>query len=623
MARKSRQTRPGGETTSSLPQRPLAPTTGTPKKEEAHRSAMEANQAAHDLSGEDFFQRWDQQVHAAMAKFTAGVSPASIRQAYSDWWWHLLLSPGKQAQLALQMQRSMVRFAQYAAEAASNPQCQPCVEPLTQDDRFEDSEWQQWPFNVIHQGFLLTQQWWQEASTGVPGMTRHHDEVVTFIGRQLLDMVSPANNPWTNPVVMKRTLEQGGRNLLDGAANAQEDIQRFVNHQPPVGAEKFTPGEAVAVTPGKVIYRNQLIELIQYSPTTGKVQKEPLLIIPAWVMKYYILDLSPENSLVRYLVDQGHTVFMVSWKNPGSAERDLGLEDYRELGIMEALEAVNAVVPNQKVHAVGYCLGGTLLSIAAAVMARQEDDRLASLTLFASLTDFEEAGELEMFIDDSQVHFLEDAMREQGYLEDWQMKGAFQLLQSNDLIWSRVVREYLMGERMGTFDLMAWSTDGTRMPYRMHSEYLRRLYLANELALGRYRTNDHPVLLGDITLPGFLVATRKDHIAPWRSVYRNQLLLGGDLTFVLTSGGHNAGVVSEPGHKHRVYQIADKPADAPYVGAHTWYEQVPEREGSWWPEWQAWLLEHSSGETTPPSMGNPDKGYAPIEYAPGRYVLER
>lgn len=602
--------------------RPLAPKVREP--DESIVDAPESEAAPPSDAPTDPFMRWNQQTHAAIVRMTAGVSPASILQAYSDWWIHLALSPGKQAELVLEAQQKAFQFAGYLPRTMMlGRECEQCIEPAEQDGRFEDDQWQRWPFNALHQSFLLTQQWWENATTGVPGMNRHHQDVINFMTRQWLDVFSPANNPLTNPVVLKRTVEQGGRNLLEGAAHFQEDASRMARRQPPAGAEQFTPGETVAVTPGKVVYRNQLMELIQYTPVTDKVQAEPLLIVPAWIMKYYILDLSPDNSLVRYLVEQGHTVFMVSWKNPGSDERDMGLEDYRRLGIMEALEAVNAIVPKQKIHGVGYCLGGTLFSIAAAIMARNEDDRLASLTLFASLTDFTEPGELELFIDESQVHFLEDTMREQGYLEDWQMKGTFQLLQSNDLIWSKMVQEYLMGERLPTIDLMAWSTDGTRLPYRMHSEYLRRLYLNNELSLGRYRANGQPVLMDDITLPSFLVATRKDHIAPWRSVYRNQLHLEGDTTFVLTSGGHNAGVVSEPGHRHRVYQIADKPAEAPYVIAERWRDEVEEREGSWWPEWHQWLLEHSSGKSDPPSMGNTQASYAPLVDAPGRYVLER
>ncbi len=603
--------------------RPVAPAPEcTPDEQKAHAAMTHKAPESAD-EARDIFTLWDQQAHAMIARLTAGVSPASISQAYGDWWTHLLLSPGKQAELAAQAQHQWNRMLAFWPQSLYGPACEPCVKPPAADDRFEESEWQHWPFNLIHQGFLLHQQWWDDAMRDVPGVEQHHEEVARFVTRQLLDLFSPANTPFTNPRVIERTQQSGGLNLINGVANAWEDIARFISYRPPAGADKYLPGESVAVTDGQVVYRNQLMELIQYCPATDTVQAEPLLIVPAWIMKYYILDLSPENSLVRWLVAQGHTVFMISWKNPGWEERDMGMADYRELGIMEALKAVNTIVPDRQVHAVGYCLGGTLLCMAAALMARRNDDRLASLTLLASLTDFAKAGELELFIDDSQVHFLEDVMRQQGYLEAWQMKSAFQLLQSNDLIWSRLVSDYLMGERMPTFDMMAWSTDGTRMPYRMHAQYLRKLYLDNELARGHYLVNGHPLNLDSIQLPAFVVATRKDHISPWRSVFRNQLYLGGDITFVLTSGGHNAGVVSEPGHAGRVYQIADKPADAQTPGADHWYDQVEEREGSWWLEWREWLDQHSSGKVAPPTLGSVEKGYAPLTAAPGQYVLER
>lgn len=587
------------------------------------RQADSAAAAEADAERRDVFAVWDRYAHAALGRLTAGVSPATLMDAYGDWLSHLAISPGKQAQLMYKAQRKAARLAGYLPASTLGREGRRCIEPLAGDKRFADEQWMDWPFNLYHQAFLLTQQWWHNATTSVPGVNSHHEDVVNFTTRQYLDFFSPANHPLTNPKVLARTAERSGQNLVEGAFNFWEDMTRLAGGRPPAGAEAYLPGESVAVTPGKVVHRNRLMELIQYSPATDKVRAEPLLIVPAWIMKYYILDLSPYNSLVRWLVEQGHTVFMISWKNPDAGDRDLGMEDYRQLGIMEALEAVNAIVPQRKVHAVGYCLGGTLLAIAAAEMARRGDDRFETFTLFASLTDFEEAGELELFIDESQVNFLEDVMAQQGYLESWQMKGAFQLLQSQDLIWSRMVQEYLMGERMPMFDLMAWSTDGTRMPYRMHSEYLRRLYLDNELSEGRFRIDGRIVDLADIALPTFVVSTRKDHIAPWRSVYRIQLRAGGDVTYVLTSGGHNAGVVSEPGHRGRVYQIADKPADAPYVAPDTWYEKVPEREGSWWPEWRAWLLEHADREVEPPPMGAPDKGYQPLEDAPGQYVRQR
>jgi len=313
-------------------------------------------------------------------------------------------------------------------------------------------------------------------------------------------------------------------------------------------------------------------------------------------------------------------VFILSWKNPTAADRDLGLEDYRWLGVMDALDAVTAIVPERKVQAVGYCLGGTLLTIAAAAMARDGDERLQSLTLLASEIDFRESGEIALFIDDSQLAWLEAGMWDKGYLDGRQMAGAFQMLNSRDLIWSRRVREYLLGERQTFNDLMAWNADVTRMPYRMHSEYLRRLYLDNDLAEGRYRVGGRPVALADIEVPMFIVGTVRDHVAPWPSVYKMHLLSDAELTFVLTSGGHNAGVVSEPGHPRRSFQIATRSAGERYLDPQQWRAQTPLHEGSWWPAWQHWLAQRSSARAAPPAMGSRRGAYAPLADAPGTYV---
>ena len=566
----------------------------------------------------------DRSVHAATARFTGGMSPAALAGAYLDWALHLAAAPGKQLRLAEKALKKSGRFAAYAANCAANTGQSGgrCIEPLAQDRRFSDPAWQRWPYNLIHQAFLLNQQWWHNATTGVRGVSVKHENQVQFTARQVLDVFSPSNFPLTNPEVLERTAKEGGMNLLRGMQNMAEDWQRAIGGERPAGVENFVPGQQVAVTPGKVVYRNRLIELIQYSPATGTVRPEPVLIVPAWIMKYYILDLSPHNSMVRWLTEQGYTVFMISWRNPGPEERDLGMDDYRTLGVMAALDAVSAIVPGQRVHATGYCLGGTMLSIAAAAMARDGDNRLASITLFAAQADFKEAGELTLFIDESQLAFLEDMMWEQGYLDTTQMAGAFQMLRSNDLVWSRMIRDYLMGERQELNDLMAWNADATRMPYRMHAEYLRRLFLDNDLAEGRFKVDGRPIALTDIRAPIFSVGTHKDHVAPWRSAFKIHLLTDTEVTFVLTGGGHNAGIVSEPGHPRRSYQVLTQAHDDRYVDPDAWLAAAERHQGSWWLEWARWLDARSGAPVSPPPMGNPAAGYRVLGDAPGTYVMQ-
>ncbi len=558
-----------------------------------------------------------------MGRFTLGLSPYALWLAHADWAIHLWGSPGKSAQLAEKGARNANRFLTYLSNLASGTAPRPCIEPLPQDRRFRSKAWQQLPFNLIYQAFLLNQQWWHSATTGIGGVSLHHEQVVAFMTRQLLDTVSPVNFIATNPEVLAETLREGGQNLVGGALNFWADWELAVGGEPPIGADEFRPGQRVAVTKGKVVYRNRLIELIQYAPATGEVHAEPVLIVPAWIMKYYILDLSPANSLVKYLVGRGHTVFMISWHNPTAEDRDLGMNDYLRLGVLEALKAVRTIVPEAKVNAVGYCLGGTLLSIAAAYLAGEKSSVLNSLTLLAAQTDFTESGELTLFIDNSQLNYLDDIMWDQGYLDSRRMAGTFQFLRSSDLIWSRVEQEYLRGRRSPMTDLMAWNTDATRMPYRMHSEYLHRIYLHNDLFEARYHFDGRPVALSDIRAPLFAVSTERDHVAPWRSVYKINLIAGTGVTFVLTSGGHNAGIVSEPGHKNRHYRISHRAPGAQYVDPNTWYAQTQVEEGSWWLTWLSWLDRQSPGRTLPPALGAPGKGYRPLEDAPGRYVLER
>jgi polyhydroxyalkanoate synthase len=594
----------------ALPRRytPAPPAAGVSSGDAADRDSY-ATTAVADIT--------DRSLHAAVARFTSGLSPAALTYAYLHWATHLANAPGKRLQLIDKAARKAVRFGNYAARyAMSGGHTPSCIEPLPQDKRFVADEWQRFPYNFLYQGFLLQQQWWHNATTGVRGLSKQHENMVAFAARQLLDMVSPSNFLPTNPEVLHQTLRAGGSNLLRGWQNFMQDWERAMAGKKPVGAEDFVVGRDVAVTPGKVVYRNRLIELIQYAPTTEKVRPEPVLIVPAWIMKYYILDLSPHNSLVKYLTEQGFTVFMVSWLNPGPDDRDLGLDDYRTLGVMAALDAIGTIVPDEKVHAVGYCLGGTLLAMSAAAMARDGDDRLKSMTLLAAQTDFTDAGELMLFIDEGQLAFLEDMMWEQGFLDSRQMAGAFQMLRSNDLVWSRLIHDYLMGERRPMIDLMAWNADATRLPYRMHSEYLRRLFLENELAEGRFLVEGKPVALTDIRAPIFAVGALRDHVAPWRSTYKINLQADTEVTYLLTEGGHNAGIVSEPDRDGRSFQVMTKQADDRYLDPETFLETVPRKDGSWWPEWLAWLSARSGTPAVPPPMGSA------LCEAPGSYVLQ-
>jgi len=562
----------------------------------------------------------DRALHTQLAYWTGGLSPASLAGAALDWMIHLAGSPTKQLELAIKAQRKMLRLAHFAALPAVR-ESGPCIEPLPQDRRFAAPEWQHWPFNVVYQAFLLEQQWWYNATTGVPGVTRHHEQLWTFALRQVLDMFAPSNYPATNPAVLHETARTGGMNLAIGARNLLQDLAS-AGAAPLPPPQQFQPGKGVALTPGKVVYRNRLIELIAYAPRTATVFAEPVLMVPPWIMKYYILDLSPHNSLVRYLVDQGHTVYMISWKNPDASDRDLGMDDYLQQGVLAAIGQVRRRQPGQPVQALGYCLGGTLLAIAAAALARDDDASLASVTLLAAQVDFTEPGDLGLFIDESQLNFLDNVMGGKGYLDGKHMEGAFALLNSKDMVWSRMVQNYLMGkgQRAGS-DLAAWNADATRMPYRQQSEYLRSLYLNNDLAQGRYRVGGAPVVLSDLRVPLFVLATERDTVAPWTSVYKTHLLTDTELTFCLTSGGHNAGVVNPPRvDSVQHYQLAVRRRDGGYRDPQAWIATVPVQAGSWWPAWEGWLRRQSQGQVAavPLEAAGPD---GPLDDAPGRYVL--
>lgn len=549
-------------------------------------------------------KKLDTVLGSTLSRATRGLSPHAYGLAFFDWATHLMTAPGKQLEL--------LNLRSFRNSAKKNV-------------RFASPGWEKFPFSAFKAVFQFQEAWLDAATKDIPGVEEHHEVLVNSALKQVLELLSPASLPFLNPDVLKETYTSRGSNLKNGLKNFIEDCSRMAQGQGPVGVENFKVGENVAITPGKVIFQNDLIELIQYLPTTPQVNAEPILIVPAWIMKFYILDLSPKNSLVKYLVDQGNTVFIVSWKNPGAAEHDLSLDDYLEMGIGEATDVINQIVPHQKIHAMGYCLGGTLLAISAASQSHtgssQRQNRIKTVTLLAAQTDFTEAGEIRKYIDESQLEALQASMNRLGYLDGAQMGAAFAMLRPYEMIGSRILQEYFLGKRGKMIDIMAWNADTTRLPARMHTEYLRKLYLHNDLAEGRFTVKDKSIAIQNIALPLFVVGTQTDHVAPWQSVYKIHLLNAGDLTFLLTVGGHNAGILSEPGHANRSYKVKRRAPGEGYIAPDQWSALATQVEGSWWPEWSAWLNQHSSEKTAPPPVGNPAKGIEILDEAPGRYVL--
>jgi polyhydroxyalkanoate synthase len=569
----------------------------------AHATPGSAQQPAAEV---------ERTLRAQLAAVSGGLAPDDYAQAWWDWYLHLASQPQRQNDLATSAYAKLLDSWQFMARAMSGTPLAPGHEQLG----FGNPAWNVWPFNAYARAYANWASWWQEALTppgdaSLPALSR-----ANFAGRMLLEAASPANFLQTNPELLERTAAESGRNLIRGFQNWLEDAQRAAEGAAAPGTAEFAVGQAVAVTPGKVVLRNRLIELLQYSPTTAQVYAEPVLITPAWIMKYYILDLSPRNSLVRYLVEKGHTVFMISWKNPDAGDRELGIDDYVQLGFLAALQEVQRRIPEQRVHAVGYCIGGTLLAIAAALLAARQDAALASVSLFAAQTDFSEPGELSVFITPSQIAMLEAMMHKAGVLESERMGAAFALLRSRDLLWRPAIEQYVRGERPKLNDLMAWNADGTRMPWRMHSEYLERLYLKNELAQGSFALAGTPIDLRSVSSPMFVVGTETDHVAPWRSVYKVRALTrSDDYSFALTSGGHNAGIVSGPVHPKRRHRLLTWNDATTELTPDQWLKQAPLHEGSWWPAWQSWLAAHSSATQLPARM--PTEA---LDEAPGRYV---
>ena len=564
----------------------------------------------------------DDTIRQSIARFTGGASPIALWTASFDWMAHLALSPGKQAALGAEAFNVWMRSA-----AAFAPT------PKQKDAQKDDKETSDTPqVRALATAFAGLDELVDKA-TDLRGVSRRHQDMVRFAAHSMLEPLRPENNVLMDEDLLRRTMNERGLNLARGWWNMVRDASAQSGPLAELlGAEKssdFKVGENLAITPGSVVYRNELFELIQYTPETESVRSEPVLIVPAWIMKYYILDLSAQNSLVRYLVSKGFTVFMMSWRNPGKEQSELGFDDYRTDGVMRAFEAIKTVMPDASVHAVGYCLGGTLMAITAAVMARNGDDRLASFSMFAAQTDFRDAGELSLFIDEDQLVWLEASMEAKGYLDTGQMASAFQWLRARDLIWGRWRRNYLLGEQDQMFDFLAWNEDATRMPKRMHSEYLRKLFLNNDFVQGRLEVDGRPVAVSDIRAPIFALGTEKDHIAPWQSVYKIHIFADTDVTFALTNGGHNTGVISEPGRPRRRHRIRTTRECDHYLGPDDWMSEAEEREGSWWPSWAEWLMEHSSDDAPAPETkrvelsSNLIARNARLSPAPGSYVFEK
>ncbi|MFT0533709.1 PHA/PHB synthase family protein [Castellaniella hirudinis] len=579
-------------------------------------------------------QALDETVRAQWARATGGLSPIALALAHMDWAMHLLSSPGRQAVLA---QRALA----LGWQAWAAPLAQPDPEAPHQDGRFAHPAWNQWPYTALTAGYQALDTWWREAAQQGNGVSAHHQHMVNFFTGQALDALAPSNWLWSNPEVLQAARETGGRSLRDGWAFFLQDLREQLAAGPDTPPEQLEPlayavGQDVAVTPGKVVFRNPLIELIQYSPSTDQVHPEPILIVPSCIMKYYILDLSPHNSMVKYLVGQGHTVFIISWRNPDAADRDLKMQDYLSSGVLAAMAAAGRASQATRLHTVGYCLGGTFLAIVAAALgrlARKPAERtakeqalipadlpeLASVILLAAQTDFAEPGDLGVFIDDAQLATLRQTMNQRGYLSGRQMGGSFVYLASRGLLWGRNTRRYLLGEDDPSFDLMSWNADTTRLPARMHAEYLNALFLNNALSAGQYRFAGATVALMDINVPMMVVATTRDHVSPWKSVYKIHLQTDTHVTFVLAEGGHNAGIVSEPGRPRRSYQIDSVEDNMGWTDPDDWKARAPVHQGSWWEAMDAWITARSG----PPVAARPISKAQALCDAPGTYVMTR
>jgi polyhydroxyalkanoate synthase subunit PhaC len=545
------------------------------------------------------------------------ADPLNIGQAFFDMTARMMANPAQLVEAQITLWQDYMALWQTAAKRMLGEPAQPVIQPAADDRRFKDALWDEsYVFDFIKQSYLLTARWMQSTVKNVEGLDDKTAKKVDFYTRQFVDAMAPSNFAMTNPEVVRTTLESGGENLVKGLSNLLTDLERGKGQLSikMTDMEAFKVGENIAVTPGKVVFQNALMQLIQYEPTTDKVLKRPLLIMPPWINKYYILDLREKNSFIKWAAGEGHTVFVVSWVNPDESLADKSFEDYMTLGPFAALDAIKDATGEREVNVIGYCLGGTLLAATLAYMAVKGDDRFASATFFTTMVDFKEAGELSVFIDEEQLAALEERMSEKGYLDARAMGTTFNMLRANDLIWSFVVNNYLLGKDPFPFDLLYWNADSTRMPAAMHSFYLRQMYQENKLSKGEIELHGTRIDLTKVKVPVFILSTREDHIAPWKSTYAATQLYKGPVKFTLAASGHIAGVVNPPSAKKYGHWVNDKNPSTP----EEWLKTAQEKPGSWWPEWHEWVRQYGAGEVDArkPGAGKLEA----IEPAPGSYV---
>jgi polyhydroxyalkanoate synthase len=546
------------------------------------------------------------------------VDPAEITRAFQQIWIDAVSNPTRAwtnySDFVQQYSQLMTAAALKFWEAGKD--VEPIVAPEKGDKRFSTPDWQQNPvFDAIKQSYLLAATTLLKTASEIQGLDEKQQHKLVFYLRQFLDAISPTNFAFTNPQVVHETNSSGGQNLVTGVEHLLRDLK--AGQIKMTATDAFAPGRNLALTPGQVVFRNELIELIQYNSTTEKVYAIPLLFIPPWINKYYILDMQPQNSLIKFLVDQGFTVFVISWKNPDASMENTSFEDYLTLGPLKALDVVKEITGSPKVNPVGYCIGGTLLSMALPYLAAKGDETVHCATFFVSLLDFTHVGDTEIFIDEPQVTYMEGQMLERGYLDSRSMAKMFNMLRANDLIWSNVVNNYLLGKEPPAFDLLYWNADGTRMARNAHSFYLRNTYLENNLIKpNKIVLKGIPIDLGEIRQDVYAVGTQQDHIVPWKSAWQITQLASGKVRFVLGGSGHIAGIINPPS-KSKGYWTNEKQV----TNADQWFESAQSYKGSWWTDWSEWLKLRSGQQREPSSMGS--KNYPPITAAPGMYVLEK